>query len=108
MTTKILNLDHFVQVERQVTIKGKTYDVAPKTVQLYLDAARHQETFDQLTKEQQVEASISALSQSLVGIERGVLLSLSFDQLNVLMQFIAGIDEPEVASEDQQGDQKKA
>lgn len=110
MATKILNLDSFVEVERQVTIKGKTYDIAGKTVGVYLSALSNQERYESLAEREKLELAIDTLRKTIVGIDRSVLEELSFQQIDALMQFVSGIDDPQVGADgEQQGeDQKKA
>lgn len=105
---KILNLDAFATPTRQVTIHGVTYDLLDQTVGGYIQAKALQDEFDKMDNETRLHKSIEMLAASIKGISIETLHTLSFDQINVLTQFISGVDEPTLGDEPAEGDQKKA
>lgn len=106
--TKLLNLDSFVTPERQVTIRGATYNLHEQTVESYLRAQKLQADYEKMSDTERLEASIGLLAASIDGISIDELKRLNFDQINVLTQFVSGVDEPTLGNEGAEGDQKKA
>lgn len=109
--TKILNLDSFAAPTRQVTINGVTYDLLEQTVEGYIKAKQLHDSFDKMDPDSRLLGSIDMLATSIKGIKVEQLRALSFDQINVLTQFVSGIDEPtldDAGEGEGEGDQKKA
>lgn len=108
MAPKILNLDAFAKVERQVVIAGKTYNVAEQSVQNFIDATDLQARLVEMNDIERLKASIDLLGKAIVGIEQETLRTLSFDQVAALTQFISGIDEPVIGEAVAEEGEKKA
>jgi hypothetical protein len=99
---KVLNLDGFAQVKRQLTLKGKTHDVLETNVQQFIDnlkAAENLESKGKKTAEtlsRQVEASVQAILDSVPSMPREDLVTLPIEALTAIMKFIRGEMDPDV------------
>lgn len=101
---KVLNLDGFAQVKRQMTLKGVNHDVLETSVQQFIDnlaAAEALEAKGEKTPEtlsQQVKASVDAILESVPTIDRADLVALPIEALSAIMKFIRGELDPDVVS----------
>lgn len=101
MNMKVLNLDGFAQVKRQLSLKGKSHDVLETSVQQFIDnlaAAEALEAKGEKTPEtlsRQVQASVDAILQSVPSMAREELVGLSIDALSTILKFIRGEIDPE-------------
>lgn len=118
MNMKVLNLDGFAQVKRQLSLNGKSHNVLETSVQQFIDnlaAAEALEAKGEKTPEtlsRQVQASVDAILQSVPSMAREELVALSIDALSTILKFIRGEIDPEVtpaAATEQAGgaDEKK-
>lgn len=104
MNMKVLNLDSFAQVKRQLQLAGVTHDVLEVSVQQFINnlkAAEDLESKGQKTPETlsaQVEASVSAILESVPTLQREQLVSRPIEALTAIMQFIRGEMDPDVAT----------
>ena len=101
---KVLTLDGFAQVKRQLTLKGVNHDVKETSVQQFIDnlaAAEALEAKGEKTPEtlsQQVKASVDAILESVPTIDRADLVALPIEALSAIMKFIRGELDPDVVS----------
>lgn len=99
---KVLNLDGFAQVKRQLELKGKKHDVKETSVQQFIDnlaAAEALEAKGEKTKEvlsRQIAASVDAILESVPTMPREDLVGLPIEALTAIMKFIRGEMDPEV------------
>ena len=99
---KVLILDGFAQVKRQMTLKGVNHDVLETSVQQFIDnlaAAEALEAKGEKTPEtlsQQVKASVDAILESVPTIDRADLVALPIEALSAIMKFIRGELDPDV------------
>ena len=99
---KVLNLDGFAQVKRQLTLKGVNHDVLETSVQQFIDnlaaaealEAKGEKTLETLS--QQVKASVDAILESVPTIDRADLVALPIEALSAIMKFIRGELDPDV------------
>lgn len=113
---KVLNLDGFAQVKRQLSLKGVTHDVRETSVQQFIDnlaAAEALEAKGEKTPEtlsRQVTASVDAILESVPTMKRDELVSQPIEALSAIMKFIRGEMDPDVseaATADAGGEAKK-
>lgn len=115
---KVLNIDSFAQVKRQIVLKGVTHDVRETSVQQFIDnlkAAEDLEAVDKNAPEKlsaQVERSVAAILDSIPTLKAEDLRGAPIDALTALLKFIRGemdeeaTDETAVAQEG--GEEKKS
>jgi hypothetical protein len=117
---KVLNLDGFAQVKRQLELKGVKHDVLETNVQQFINnlqaaealASKGEKTPETLSR--QVIASVDAILESVPTLKREDLLARPIEALTAIMKFIRGEMDPDVnattAGEDaaaEGGDKKK-
>lgn len=93
---KVLNIDNFAQVKRQIVLKGVTHDVRETSVQQFIDnlkAAEDLEKVDTSAPEKlsaQVERSVAAILDSIPTLKAEDLKGAPIDALTALLKFIRG------------------
>ncbi|TSP13954.1 hypothetical protein [Cupriavidus campinensis] len=94
--TKLLDLDALApEKTRSVKIKGKEYNVRDQSVGDYIAVNKlARELKDVKETDRHVEAMIKMIHLLVEGVTEDVLKTLSFQQLDVLSQFVQGNDEP--------------
>ena len=106
---KILNIDTFAQVKRQISMAGVLHDVREVSVQQFINSLKAAEELEAAnqgapeTLSQQVENSVNSICDSIPSIPREVLLKQPIEALHAIMQFIRGEFDPD-ASADEVGD----
>lgn len=108
--TKILNIDQFAQVKRQLTYKGKTHDVLEVSVQKFIDnlaAAEKLEASSAAPVEEKtqrlsdaVNASVLAVLDSVPTFPEADLRALPIDALHAILKFIRGEMDPDTSQAD--------
>lgn len=99
---KVLNLDGFAQVKRQLSFKGQSHDVLETSVQQFIDnlaAAEALEAKGEKTPETlsaQIKQSVDAILASVPSMPPYELLALPIEALSAIMQFIRGELDPDV------------
>lgn len=106
--TKILNIDHFAQVKRQLSFKGKLHDVLEVSVQQFIDnlkAAEELEASGQAAEDVRtqrlsaaVETSVEAVMGSIPTLDEADLRKLPVEALHTILRFIRGEMDPDEAS----------
>lgn len=109
---KILNLDAYASVKRQLTFKGKTYDVNEPSVQDFVDALKAQEELDKQgtapeSNARNVESAIASILRAIPGFPENELRKLPLEALSPLLQFVRGEDDTPKA-EGESGEAKNA
>lgn len=115
---KILNIDTFAQVKRQIVFKGVTHDVRETSVQQFIDNLKAAEELEKAGKgepdtlSRQVEQSISAICDAIPTMKPEDLKAVPIEAITALLQFIRGELDPDASgapAEGQAGDdaQKK-
>lgn len=98
---KVLNLDGFAQVKRQLSLKGQNHDVLETSVQQFIDnlaAAEALESAGEKTPDtlsRQVKASVDAILESVPSMDRADLVGLPIEALTAIMKFIRGEMDPD-------------
>lgn len=98
---KVLNLDGFAQVKRQLELKGVSYDVLETSIQQFIDnlaAAEALESEGEKTPEtlsRQVRVSVDAILESVPTMPRDQLMKLPTEALTAIMKFIRGELDPQ-------------
>lgn len=113
---KILNIDTFAQVKRQIVFKGTTHDVRETSVQQFIDNLKAAEELEKAsqgapeTLSRQVELSIAAICDAIPTMKAEDLKTVPIEAITALLQFIrgeldpdtSGAPAPEAAGEDAQ------
>lgn len=118
--TKILNIDHFAQVKRQLSFKGELHDVLEVSVQQFIDNLKAAEELeasgaapeDLRTQKLSaaVETSVKAVVGSIPSFPEAELRKLPIEALQAILKFIRGEMDPDVtegAPEVAEGAEKK-
>lgn len=98
---KILNLDTFVQVKRQIVLKGVTHDVRETSVQQFINnlkAAEELEAAGTAAPEKlsnQVENSVKAICDSIPTLDPAELRVMPIEAIGAILKFIRGELDPE-------------
>lgn len=99
---KILNLDTYAEVKRQITLDGKSHSIVETTVQEFcnnLVAAEIIEKADlqgvEATK-RGVDLSIASILQSIPTLDEERVRRLNLVQMSVVLKFIRGDLDPDV------------
>jgi hypothetical protein len=95
---KILNLDTFATVKRQLVLAGKTHDIPEVSVQAFIDNLKAAEEMDaaaavagkEAPLSTQVENSIAAILSSIPSLVRDDVAKLPVEALSAIMKFIRG------------------
>lgn len=101
MSMKVLNLDGFAQVKRQLSLNGKNHNVLETSVQQFIDNLAAAEALEASgekapeTLSRQVKASVDAILQSVPTMTREELVGLSIESLSTILKFIRGEIDPE-------------
>lgn len=92
MATKILNLDDLeVGVEKSFILKGHTHSMTPLSVEAYLKQVKRLEAMKAEaagSAEENLHFMIDTIIEAFPTVPREDLLSLSFERLNKLTEFI--------------------
>lgn len=99
---KILNIDTFAQVKRQISSKGKNHDVVETSVQKFIDSLKAAEELEAAGKSgqpeklsAQVEASVNVILESIPTFPREELVNKPIETLGAILKFIRGEYDPE-------------
>jgi hypothetical protein len=118
---KVLNIDTFAQVKRQLVANGQAHDVLELSVQQFIDNLKAAEdleakgqgpaTAEKLS--QQVENSVQAILQSVPTLPHDYLRSRPVEALSAILKFIRGEMDPDnltpsAAIPAGEGDEKKS
>lgn len=101
MTMKVLNLDSFAQVKRQLQLGGKNHDVREVSVQQFVNNLKAAEDMESRGEKQpetlsaQVEASVAAILDSVPTLAREDLVALPIEALSAILKFIRGEMDPD-------------
>lgn len=92
MATKILNLDELApKAEKVLKIKGKEYVMKPASVGAYIRFTRDLQEMEgkEISLADQIEYMCNSVSEAFPGMEKEVIESLSFEQLEAITSFVA-------------------
>jgi len=117
---KVLNIDNFAQVKRQLVANGQTHDVLELSIQQFINnlkAAEELEGAGKLpttpeTLSKQVENSVQAILQSVPSLPAEYLRTRPVEALGAILKFIRGEMDPDNltpsdATDGGEGDEKK-
>lgn len=89
--TKILNLDDLAKHTKTVTLRGKEYPVVDMTVEQFIESTSAAERLkDDKDPVRQLEEAVKLLKRSIPDCPVEEFRRLTFEQLNVLLDFING------------------
>jgi hypothetical protein len=96
---KILSLDNFAQVKRQLTLRGKQHDVLEVSVQQFINNLKNAEELESKGQTEgalslQVENSVSAICDVVPSLERADLVSLPIEAIATILKFLRGEFDP--------------
>lgn len=102
---KILNIDQFASVKRQIVFKGVTHDVHEVSVQQFIDNLKAAEDLDKAGAEpdslsKQLERSIAAIHDVIPTLSVEELRKLPIEAVATLLKFIRGEMDPDGAAND--------
>jgi hypothetical protein len=98
---KILNLDSFAQVKRQIVLKAVTHDVRETSVQQFIDNLKSAEELEAAGKaapetlSAQVENSVKAICDSIPTVNPADLRVMPIEAIGAILKFIRGELDPE-------------
>ena len=113
---KILNVDAFASVERQLSIGGNLYAIVEPSVQEFIDNLKAAEQLEKDGKDNGVSASesferaLKNIKESVPDIPETELKRLKLPAVMAILQFIRGELDPEVADavgKEAAGEEKK-
>lgn len=102
---KVLNIDAFAQVKRQIVLKGVTHDVRETSVQQFIDnlkAAEDLEAAQSSAPEKlsaQIERSVGAIIEVIPTLPREELGKAPVEAISALLKFIRGEMDEEAVDE---------
>jgi len=104
---KILNLDSFAAVKRQLVLGGKPHDVLETTVQAFIDNLVAAEAMDKAAAQngdtvllsEQVGKSVDAIIASVPTLPREELMARPIEVLTAIMKFIRGELDPDTVGD---------
>lgn len=116
---KILNIDQFVQVRRQIVFKDVPHDVRETSVQQFIDNLKAAEELEAAagsapeTLSKQVENSVTAILQAIPTLPGEDLRAMPVEAISAILKFIRGEMDPDnltpsAAVEAGEGDEKKS
>lgn len=97
--TKFLNLDEIAAPQKTVKIGGKEYQVIDMTVENFIETTRANMDDKVVTPDVQFEVAVKMISRYIPDAPIETLRKLTFEKLGVLMKFVTGELEQEVAKE---------
>ena len=100
---KILNLDSYAEVKRQVTLGGVKHDVRELSVQDFVNnmsAAEklERESTDGVPTKEGVDLSVKVILASVPTLDEVVVRGMAMVAMSALLQFIRGDLDPDVVS----------
>lgn len=99
---KILNIDSFAEIKRQITLKGKSYPVEEITLQQFIDNLNAAEQLDTAgtveTLARQMEHAATAIAQAIPTLPEAEVRQLKVPAIHAVLQFIRGELDPDVSA----------
>lgn len=116
---KILNLDGFAQVKRQIMLKGVAHDVREISVQQFIDNLKAAEDLEKAANNEpeklsaQIESSVKAICDSIPTLNKDELRAMPIEAIAAVLKFIRGEMDPDEIETDEPkvevvGEEKKA
>lgn len=102
---KILNIDAFAKVNRQITFGGKTYDVVEPNVQQFIDNLKAAEELEKsggaVPLSQTFENAVKVIKEAIPTMDDATIRGLRLPAMTAVLQFIRGELDPEMPAGDQ-------
>jgi hypothetical protein len=102
---KILNIDTFAKVDRQITLGGVTFAVEEPTLQQFIDNLKAAEDLEKSTKagatvplSKSFDIAVETIKQSIPTMDEQIIRSLKVPAVTAILQFIRGELDPEVVA----------
>lgn len=101
---KILNIDAFEQVTRQISFVGKTYPVEEPSVQQFINNLKAAENLEKAGTKETVassfEAAIATVSEAVPTLDRSVIAGFKIATMTAVLEFIRGDADPKADTTD--------
>ena len=101
---KILNIDAFAEVKRQISLAGTVYAVEEPTVQQFINNLKAAEDLEkegqtEQSMSQSFESAVKVVIQAIPSLDEAKIRALKLPAMMAVLQFVRGELDPAEASE---------